>query len=186
MEKEIWLPVVGYEWLYDVSNLWNVRSLHYRKKLHCIKNIAFNDCNWYVRVTLSRHSKWHNYLVHRMVAQAFIQNMYNRLEINHKNWIKTDNRIENLEWCTREENNLHRYRVLWYKHIWSNLWLFWEDCPNSKKILQFTMGWKLVGTFYWWLDVCRKTWFNASAITACCRWKTKYSHWYKREYTDRR
>lgn len=65
----------------------------------------------YARVALYNNNKPKDFSVHRLVAQAFIPNPENKPCINHINGIKTDNRVENLEWCTYSENTLHGYRT---------------------------------------------------------------------------
>lgn len=70
------------------------------------------DTNGYERVVLSKHGKPKRIPVHRIVAQAFIPNPNNLPQVNHKNGDKKDNRVENLEWCTRSENQRHRVDIL--------------------------------------------------------------------------
>lgn len=66
-----------------------------------------HDKDGYVRVTLSKRSCKRSFHVHRLVAKGFIPNSFNLPQVNHKNGIKTDNRVENLEWCTDAENKKH-------------------------------------------------------------------------------
>lgn len=101
--KEMWKDILGYEGLYQVSNLGDVRSLKYAggNKVKMLKQATVNG---YKRVSLVKNGKGKNYLVHRLVAIAFIPNPDNLPIVNHKNEDKTNNNVNNLEWCTQEYN----------------------------------------------------------------------------------
>lgn len=105
---EIWRNVVGYEGLYQVSNLGRVRTLAHvtNGKPHRarIRKLTRNPKTGYFLVNLSKDGKSKNLYVHRLVALAFVDNPDNKTTVNHKNEIKTDNRAENLEWMTLREN----------------------------------------------------------------------------------
>lgn len=105
MEKEIWKDIKGYEGKYQVSNTGKVKSLNYHreKREKLLKQILSK----YFRVPLHKNSKKEFLSIHRLIALAFIPNPENKPCINHLNGIKTDNRIENLEWCTYSENCNH-------------------------------------------------------------------------------
>ncbi len=112
---EIWKNVVGFEEQYEVSNLGNLRSKerfvkHWRggerKYKSNVKNIRLND-KGYFRCNLKNEGKRYDFTIHKLVALAFIPNEENKPFINHKNGIKTDNRVENLEWCSASENVTH-------------------------------------------------------------------------------
>jgi len=117
---KIWKDIEGYEGLYQISNLGNVKSLianmNRRKRLLKAK---FEKDN-YAYVSLYKNKIAKNKKIHRLVAQHFISNPENKLEVNHKNGIKTDNRVDNLEWCTRSENVNHAIINNFYKNSGEN------------------------------------------------------------------
>lgn len=103
--KEKWKPIKGYEEKYEVSNLGRVRNVLKNK----IKNTRLN--NGYVIVDLYKGGIRKTYLVHRLVAIAFIPNPNNYNEVNHISGIKNCNCSKNLEWCNRSMNMIHAYKM---------------------------------------------------------------------------
>lgn len=101
--KEIWKDIKDFEGLYQVSNFGRVRSLKFGKErlLKCGGNTG------YYKVELWKNGKKCDKQVHRLVADAFIDNPNNLECVNHINGIKIDNRVENLEWITCKENTIH-------------------------------------------------------------------------------
>lgn len=110
---EIWKNVSGYEGLYMVSNLGRVKSLPrsignhsgYIKK-ECILKYRPNK-KGYARVQLCKNGLCKDYLVHRLVAFEFIENKNNYKEVNHIDENVSNNKVENLEWCSRIQNVRH-------------------------------------------------------------------------------
>ena len=103
--NEIWKDILGYEGLYQISNLGDVRSLNYNHtgEIKLLKQST--DKYGYKRVGLFKNGKEKKYLIHRLVAMTFIPNPDNLPIINHKDEDKTNNNVNNLEWCTYEYNN---------------------------------------------------------------------------------
>lgn len=173
MKEEIWKDIPWYEWYYQVSNDWKIKNFKWKLLSAKIQN------QWYFTIRL-KYVLNKSYLVHRLVALTFISNPNNKKEVNHINWIKTDNRIENLEWCTRWENEKHKYSKLWY--IPNNKWLFWKLNYNHKIINQYDLQWNFIKTWDSMSDASRQLWIKLSLICSCCRWYQKTSWWFIWKY----
>lgn len=181
--QEIWKDVEGYEGLYRVSNKGRIKSLNYKntQRIKILKQ--YESTNGYLRTCLCKNGIAKFFLIHRLVAQAFINNQHNLLEVNHIDGNKQNNNVNNLEWCTRSENNVHAIK--------NNLRKIkrGKDNPNSKIIYQkdIKTG-KILNIFYGIGDIKRKMHLkDAATIGKCCRsvknYKTAYG--YKWEYAER-
>jgi hypothetical protein len=152
-QKEIWKDIVQFEG-YEISNLGKVRGkdrLRKGKNGFCflkgkqLKEV-FNK-KGYPEVRFRKNGT-HVRLIHRLVAKTFIPNFENKHQVNHINGIKTDNRVENLEWCTNSENQKHAFK-LGLNKVYSG-----EKHPKSKYTLnQINNIKKLYNTGYTALQI---------------------------------
>lgn len=103
--KEIWKPVpIKMFKDYEISNTGKVRRNGRERRL-------FNNPSGYPAVNLYNHCKHKTIAIHRLVALAFIPTPDNKLDVNHIDGNKTNNNVDNLEWCTRSENLKHAYKI---------------------------------------------------------------------------
>lgn len=121
MIEEVWKFIPSYEGRYQVSNMGRIRSVDrvvsingkrgsYEKHVQP-RIIAQRKNRGYPYVSLSKNGKIYAEKVHRCVCLAFIDNPKGYIDVNHKNGDRSDNRVENLEWCTRQYNIWHSYYV---------------------------------------------------------------------------
>ena len=174
--KEVWKPIKGYESLYEVSSLGRVRRtenyFNSKSKLNkqfmvkvkgrILKNRVSRG---YYIVNLCCNSKAKNYRVHRLVAETFLPNPNNYPCINHKNGIKTDNRVGNLEWCSYSYNNKEAYRMGLKKPTWEGK--CYEKHPSNHPIMQLDKLGNIIN--YWHSIQEAQDKLLISNISAVCR-----------------
>lgn len=102
--EEIWKDIAGYEGLYQVSNLGRIKSLNYKHTSRERILKTKKNRSGYVVVNLNQAGKRKTYSIHRLVAQAFIDNPQNLPMVNHRDENKQNNIVSNLEWCTSKYN----------------------------------------------------------------------------------
>lgn len=110
MEKfinmETYKDILGFEGIYQISNLGNVKNIMKNKVLKPRKHT-----NGYLRICLCKNGIVKDYFIHRLVASAFIENPLNKSDVNHIDGNKANNNIFNLEWSTRSENQKHAFSI---------------------------------------------------------------------------
>lgn len=159
-----WKDIPWFEDKYQVSKCWRVRSLYHRSKQRIKELSLCPDWDWYLMTHLYKDWIHKYYKVHRAVAICFLWE--SDLQVNHKNWIKTDNRVENLEWTTGKENIKHRYNILWHKS------------PKRKKVYQYNLDNVFIKEWGSPIDIEKSLWFNRRLISSCCNWLQKTSRWF--------
>lgn len=184
--ENLWKPIVWFEWFYEVSSLWEVKSIffqNYNVKKYRDKILKQTKDNlWYLWVRIYKEKKQYTFRTHQLVAKAFIENTYNKRTVNHKNWIKTDNRLENLERATYSENHIHARRELWRTSYMK--WMLWVKNIRSKKVIQKNDAWEIIKIRDSISDVNRAFWVISSwTMAKSIRNNSKY-HWSYWEYTN--
>lgn len=161
-------------WEYEVSNSWLFRN----RKLNILSQQKAK--NWYLHINVYNKKERKSFLSHRIIALLFIPNPEKKETVNHKNGIKTDNRVENLEWMTLWENLSHRFNILWIKQ-WND-WHKWQKHNCSKQVAQYKLDWELVKIRWCMSDIERELWIKNQNISRCCYKPYYTAWWYKRQF----
>ena len=165
--------VKWYEWIYYASESGDIYSKNWKwnKWLNILKK--WIDWSGYQIVTLCKDKKRTTKSVHRLVITAILWE--SELYVNHKNWIKTDNRLENLEWSTAKENTNHAIKN---KLLVPNTKKIAEE--KRKKVIQYDLMWNIINIFKSAHEASRITKFNRWNISTACRiWCMFYNSYWK-------
>jgi len=162
-KDELWRDVVGYEGLYMVSNYGRIKSLerdfynpHGKGHTKGGIKLPHKDRYGYLRIGLNRNGTTRIMTIHRIVAKAFIENKNEFPCVNHKNEIKSDNRVCNLEWCTYRYNNHYGDRLLRI------------SISSGEEVVQIDKAAKCeIGRYHSVREASRRT--GIYHIDACCR-----------------
>ncbi len=169
---EVWKDIKGYEGLYQVSNLGRVKSLERFKdnnggKVKVSERIMriSVDTVGYNIICLTKNSKRKTHKIHRLVAEAFIPNLENKREVNHKDGNKQNNNVKNLEWATRKENMRHAYKtgLNGGEHFFNN--------STAKAVKQYDANMECIATYKSTAEASRKTGICQGNICYCCNGK---------------
>lgn len=187
MEEE-WRDVVGYEGLYMVSNLGRIKIL---KRKYVVSDRLINGIlteDGYSKVFLSDgHDNRKMFFVHRLVAISFIPNTYNKPCIDHINTIRTDNRIENLRWCTHKENQNNPITIQKLKDYNSknkryNYGYRGVQIKHSKPVVQYSMDMKFIKKWDAIADVKRINGWCQYCVSHCVNGDRKSAYGYIWKY----
>ena len=179
---EIWKDIIGYEGLYQVSNFGRVKSLNYNKTER--EEIMKAGNNGHLHVVLHKNGKEKTFLIHQLVANAFLPNPDNKPIVHHIDHNPLNNNVDNLVWLTYEEHAAKHPE--WGKAAAKVL---------SKPINQYDLDGNFIKTWYSSYDIQRELGYNHSNITRCCKggfFSEQRNKWvnvtqaygYKWEYAD--
>ena len=170
---EIWKDIKDYEGFYQVSSVGRVRSMGNGGSNNSKERILKPYKNEYLMVNLFKNGKRTPFLIHRLVAEAFIPNIDNKPFIDHIDTNPSNNKIENLRWVTQKENLNNPLTINKFKSRIGKLH------PKHKSILQFDKNMNFIKKWDCARDIERELGFNNSCISDCCNGKIKTSNGYK-------
>lgn len=191
--QEIWKDIEGYEGKYQISNFGRVKSLVFRNNKYLIYREKILKPNigkdGYVRIGLrDKNKKTKTYLVHRLVAQAFISDYNNSLVVNHKDENKSNNNVLNLEWTTIRENNqysfnLHKDRI---KAMQTQEVNKLRGYRKRKPVIQINKQNEIIARYDGIVSASKVTGFDKSTISNCCRGIYKFAYGYIWRYEQQK
>jgi len=176
MTKAIQIPDFAGYYITDNGNVYTRLSYRNNPNGRIKKLSAGLVGHGYLKVVLRKNNKNHHKLVHRLVAEAFIPNPENKPQVNHKNGIKTDNRVENLEWNTAGENIKHRCEVLGIKG-------FENAARHTRAVLQIKNN-KIIKEFASIEDAKKEIKHGKTHIQDCCSGLRKHAGGYQWQYKN--
>ena len=180
MNNEVWKDIVGYEGLYQVSNMGQVRSLdrvitmkngvNQFHKGYIIKSKANNS--GYLTVNLHKNGVSSTKTIHRLVALHFVDGYFDGAEVNHKDENKLNNSHDNLEWVNKDTNLNYGTRI--------------DRCSvqSNKKVIQLDENYTIVKIWDGIRIVERETGFNRTSIIRCCKGKQKTAYGFHWKYYE--
>ena len=176
--KKEWKEIRGYENKYIISNYGEIISLpRYKKnnsKLQYVEPKEIlrytNSTNGYVYVQLCKDGDCKNIRLHRLVAETFIPNPRNLPQVNHKDGNKENNCVNNLEWCTNQENVKHAYKMGLAKS------------KNKIKVKQYDLNGKFIKQYNSLTEASKQSRVSISKISTCINGKYKYKNKSKNKY----
>lgn len=179
--NEIWKNIDGYEGLYQVSNLGRIKSIPHvissrgsfvsKEKICSLSKDRYG----YVMKYLSKNGKKKYHSVHRLVAMAFLPNPGKLPFINHKNEVKSDNRVENLEWCNAKYNV--NYGTCIKRRAKKQM-----NNHGAKPIVQMDLDLNEIRKFPSISEVRRVLGLNIRNVCNCCKGRQNTAYGYKWRY----
>lgn len=180
--EEKWKPIPGFEGLYEASTEGRIRSVDKIIKMYHggewvrkgdIRTPTLNHSG-YLRLSLCKGGVQYPTTVHRLIAKTWLENPKNFSEVNHKNENKTDNRVSNLEWCSRDYNISYgtaRKRA---------------GVANGRPVIQYTLGGDKIQEFYSGYEAQRRLGVLEQNINLCCLGKRQQAGGFRWKYADDR
>lgn len=187
--EELWRDVVGYEGFYEISDHGNIRGVNRDIKRKCDsvgfkikgrKMKGYCDKNGYTRISLRKLGHIQKFFIHRLVLAAFVGYDENRPQVNHKNSVRSDNRLENLEWCTQSENMQHAIRN--NEQYYNFLHAKGGDNKISVPVAQYTIDGCFVSEYGSISEAAIASGARGGAISNVCRKRRKTAGGYKWKY----
>jgi hypothetical protein len=179
---EIWKDIKGYEGLYQVSNLGNVRSLRYRNRDEVRELFLKPHARGYLQVELHKNGKRKMFTVHRLVAMAFVDGYEENKQVNHIDEDKKNNVSTNLEWVSASQNVLHS--ISHRKVVDGKLRYYpkFQARTDKRPVVQMSLDGEIIKRWESTIKVKEKLGYSDWSVKQCCRGNRQTAYGYKWQY----